>query len=98
MEFMVRIELGQVELAEAKERELRRKEAETGARYMREGVLLRMWRLPGRRASLSLWSVEDADHLHELLSGFPFFPWMETTVVALAKHYLEERRDDPQAT
>jgi muconolactone D-isomerase len=94
MEFLVTIELDSFELTESEERELRERERETGERYLREGALSRMWRLPGRRASVSLWNVADADRLHELLSGFPFFPWMDIAVVPLARHYLEDARDE----
>ncbi|HEX4668467.1 MAG TPA: muconolactone Delta-isomerase family protein [Solirubrobacterales bacterium] len=93
MEFLVTIELERFELAATEESDLRERERATGERYMRDGALLRMWRLPGRRASVSLWKVDDADRLHELLSGFPFFPWMDITVVPLARHYLEEGRE-----
>lgn len=93
MEFLVRIEVAPVEVADAEEAALREREAATGRRYLEAGSLKRMWRVPGRRASVSLWSVADADELHELLSGFPLFPWMDITVEPLARHYLEQGND-----
>jgi muconolactone D-isomerase len=92
MEFLVKIELGETGLPEDQMKALADREAEVGTGYRDHGVLLRIWRLPGRRASLSLWRVEDADQLHELVSGFPLFPWMDVEVTALAGHYLEDRR------
>lgn len=89
MEFLVRIEVSNIDLPAEEEAELRSREKATGERYLRDGKLKRMWRLPGRRASLSLWEVADADELHELLAAFPVFPWMDIEVTALARHYLE---------
>lgn len=91
---MVTIELGAPGPPAERFEELARREAEIGARYREEGSLARMWRLPGRRASLSLWRVADADELHDLVSGFPLFPWMEVKVEALASHYLDPGTGD----
>jgi muconolactone D-isomerase len=50
------------------------------------GSIVRMWRIPGRRANVGLWEVADATELHELLSSLPVFPWMSIQVRPLAQH------------
>lgn len=89
MEFLVTIKVSRVSVGEAEEADLRARERAIGERYLDNGALRRIWRLPGRRASLSLWNVADADELHDLLAGFPLFPWMDIDVTPLARHYLD---------
>ena len=40
----------------------------------------------GRYANVSVFDVESADELHELLSGLPLFPYMDIRVTPLARH------------
>jgi muconolactone D-isomerase len=54
-----------------------------------EGVLRRLWRVPGRRAVVGLWEAPDATVLHEALSSLPQFPWMDVEVEPLATHPQE---------
>ncbi len=51
-------------------------EAERGRELRDAGSIVRMWRVPGRRANVGLWEAADASELHELLSSLPVFPWM----------------------
>jgi muconolactone D-isomerase len=90
MEFLVRIEVSRLDLPPEEEQALRRQEKLQGQRYMADHALLRIWRVPGRTASISLWEAESATDLHDRLADFPMFPWMDIEVYALARHYLEE--------
>ncbi len=72
------------EIAEIKGRERIR-----GEELMSNGQLRRIWRHPGRRSSLSLYQVADANELHDLLSSLPQFPWMDIKVTPLADHPLD---------
>jgi muconolactone D-isomerase len=56
-----------------------------------QGVLRRLWRVPGRRAVVGLWEAADATILHEALASLPMFPWMDVTVEALATHPQEQK-------
>lgn len=56
------------------------------------GAIVRVWRVPGRRANVGIWSAADASELHELIGSLPLFPWMDVRVRALADHDL--MRDD----
>lgn len=55
------------------------------------GVISRIWRVPGRTASVGIWAAEDAAELHEHLSRLPLFLWLDIRVTALATHPLEQR-------
>jgi len=89
-EFLVRLsggpppsDSGGIKLAEA--------ELAYGRGLIDEGSLVRIWRMPGRRANISLYEVENATELHEKLSHLPFWPWLDVKVIPVARHPLEQR-------
>jgi muconolactone D-isomerase len=91
MEFLVRFEVNQPESMSSEERERLRSLERARAMELREqGVLKRLWRIPGRRAVVGLWESSDATALHEALASLPMFPWMDVTVEALATHPQEK--------
>ena len=53
---------------------------------IKEGVLVNLWRVPGRRANVGIWEVADATKLHEAITSLPLWPWMDVQVTALAEH------------
>lgn len=63
-------------------------EAARGRELRDAGSIVRMWRVPGRRANVGIWSAADASELHEAISSLPLFPWMSVQVRPLADHYL----------
>ena len=67
-------------------------EAARGRELRAAGSIVRMWRVPGRRANVGIWSAADASELHEAIASLPLFPWMDVVVGALADHYV--MRDD----
>ncbi len=60
-----------------------------GQELIDQGVLRRIWRVPGRRAVTALYEVDGPEALHEALSSLPLFPWMDIEVVPLAAHALD---------
>jgi muconolactone D-isomerase len=64
-------------------------ERRVGRELVAEGVLLRIWRLPGQRANVGVWRARDADDLHTQLERLPLRRWMDAEVIALATHELE---------
>jgi muconolactone D-isomerase len=54
------------------------------------GILKRLWRVPGRNATVGLYDVADATELHEAISSLPMFPWLDVTVEAVATHPQEQ--------
>ena len=92
MEFLVRFEVNAPESMAPKERErLRSLERARAAELREQGVLKRLWRVPGRRAVIGLWDAADATALHEALASLPMFPWMDVTIEPLAMHPQEQK-------
>lgn len=66
--------------------EMQKREIEGGKAMAKAGSFIRMWRVPGRRATWNLFEAKDATALHELLSSFAMYPYFEMTVHPLADH------------
>jgi muconolactone D-isomerase len=87
VEFLVRIELAFPPGLPAEELgALRAAEAEHVKVLHAQGLLLRLWRRPGRRANWGLWEAADATALHDAIESLPLFPYMDVHVDALAAH------------
>lgn len=54
-----------------------------------DGTLLKLWRVPGTREAIGLFSADDATELHDTLASLPMFPWQSINVEALATHPQE---------
>lgn len=90
MEFLVRFETTLPAGLSAEEvGHLKANERKRAMELREEGKLIRLWRIPGRRAVLGLWKAADATELHEALASLPQFPWMDATVEPLALHPQE---------
>jgi muconolactone D-isomerase len=50
------------------------------------GKMAGIWRIVGEYANHSLFEVDSNDELHQILSGFPMYPYMKIKVTPLAKH------------
>jgi muconolactone D-isomerase len=87
VEFLVRIEIQLDESLSVEQREaLYAAEAERARALTEAGHLVRLWRLPGRRANWGLWQAADATELHEVLTSLPLWPYMDVDVNPLARH------------
>ncbi|CAM4102991.1 muconolactone Delta-isomerase family protein [Acinetobacter pragensis] len=62
------------------------REREYGQTYMKNGQFPHIWRVVGKFANVSIFDVESNDVLHQILAGFPLFPYMDIQVTALAEH------------
>lgn len=71
--------------AEARE-DLLAREREYSQRMQRSGVWPHLWRIAGEYANLSVLDVESNQHLHDVLSHLPLFPYMDIDVTPLAQH------------
>jgi muconolactone D-isomerase len=50
------------------------------------GKWMHIWRVAGKWANVSIFNVDSADELHEILTSLPLFPYMEIEVTALCHH------------
>lgn len=87
-EFLVRVEV-ELPVDHPDEDDLRAAELKRGRQLRDDGTLLRIWRLPARRANISLYQVRDATELHDVLTSLPLWPWMSVEVWPLARHSIE---------
>jgi len=62
------------------------REREYSQRMQRSGVWPHLWRIAGQYANLSVLDVESNQHLHDVLSQLPLFPYMDIQVTPLAQH------------
>lgn len=91
MEFLVNIRFldWTSRLTEQEHGELVVEERKRAAELAAGGTLVRMWRVPGRRENWGLWRAADPTELHEVLSGLPFWPFMDLDVHPLAAHPVD---------
>jgi muconolactone D-isomerase len=93
VEFLVNIEVGWP--ADGDPDDLARltaAERVRGAELAAEGVIRRMWRVPGRRANWGVWEASDATALHAAISSLPFYPYLDVDVIPLAAHPTDPER------
>ncbi|WP_428927893.1 muconolactone Delta-isomerase [Marinibacterium sp. SX1] len=60
----------------------------------RQGVWRHIWRLSGLYENISIFDCRDNDHLHEVLTGLPLYPYMDIHVTPLNRHPSSIRDDD----
>ncbi|MDX3630739.1 muconolactone Delta-isomerase family protein [Streptomyces europaeiscabiei] len=91
MEFLVRTENTLPPNTPDDVRETLRKGERERAMQLREsGILKRLWRVPGRNATIGLYEAADPAELHDALVSLPMWKWMDITVEALATHPQEK--------
>jgi muconolactone D-isomerase len=91
VEFLVRSEnrLPPETPAERRE-ELRAAERSRAMELRAAGTLKRLWRVPGRNATIGLYEAPDPAALHDALVSLPMSPWLDVHVEALAQHPQEK--------
>jgi muconolactone D-isomerase len=90
VEFLVRIDVRTpVDMDPDRLAALQTAETARAGELVEEGLLRRIWRIPGRRSNYSLYEAQDATALHAALSSLPLFPYMEIKVQALAVHHVD---------
>lgn len=73
---------------------LKQTEKARAQELQRAGVWRHIWRVVGQYKNVSIFDVESAAELHEILMGLPLFPFMQIEVVALCRHPSAVRDDD----
>ncbi|WP_007024111.1 MULTISPECIES: muconolactone Delta-isomerase family protein [Saccharomonospora] len=90
MEFLVRAENRlPADTPDATRDELKAAERVRAGELRAAGVLKRLWRVPGRNATVGLYEADDPAALHDALASLPMWKWMDVTVEALATHPQE---------
>jgi muconolactone D-isomerase len=87
MDFLVRVGFARAyELPEDERAALLERERSRGRELLSQGVIRQLWRLPGTRTNIGIWSAADADALEEALASLPIRPYTEIEVTALAPY------------
>jgi len=91
MEFLVRFEVSiPPDLNPADLEAIMVEERKRGDMLWSSGQLIRIWRVPGTRASVALYDFPDVTELHAQFLAMPLFPYMRVhSVEALAVHPAE---------
>jgi muconolactone D-isomerase len=92
MEFLVHMAVGRIDAGDEREKQLRQEEAARSRELAEQGILVRLWRVPGRRENWGIWRADDCDQLHNAFVSLPLFPFLTITVHPLATH-----PNDPKA-
>ena len=66
--------------------EIKAREKAYSHELQRSGKWPEIWRVVGEYANYSIFDVDSNDELHEILQNLPLFPYMDISVVPLAKH------------
>ncbi|PZG23743.1 muconolactone Delta-isomerase family protein [Nonomuraea aridisoli] len=92
MEFLVRTEnLMPPDTPDDTRERLRAAERERAMQLREAGILKRLWRVPGRNATIGLYEADDPAALHDALTSLPMWKWMDVSVEALATHPQERK-------
>jgi muconolactone D-isomerase len=91
VEMDVRIPLGFDPTEAAR---LKAEEKERFQQLQAAGTWRHIWRVVGRYANVSIFHVDSAAELHEILADLPLFPFMEIKVTALCRHPSSMHNDD----
>lgn len=51
-----------------------------------EGIIKRVWRIPGQWANWGLWEAPDATTVHAAVTSLPMWPYLDVEVHPLADH------------
>lgn len=66
--------------------DLKAKEKTRAQELQREGTWRHLWRVAGRYANVSIFDVESAAELNDIMMGLPLYPFMAVKVTALCQH------------
>lgn len=97
MKFLVQILVDlPARLDTAERAELLEAEAARGRQLKDAGMIVDIWRVPGRLANVGIWSAADPTELHEALASLPVFPYTSIDVTPLARHHLTSDDEGPR--
>jgi muconolactone D-isomerase len=86
MEFLVHMKVAPIDGGEEREKQLREQEAVRSKELAKQGILSRIWRVPGRRENWGIWRADDCDQLNNAFVSLPLFAYLTITVHPLASH------------
>ncbi|MZD06080.1 muconolactone delta-isomerase [Streptomyces sp. SID5785] len=89
MDFMIHLDGSRVYDLPTQERDdVVKREHAHAHELIAAGVLKHIWRVPGQRGNVGIWSAADADELEKVLASLPIRPYADLQVTPLATHPL----------
>ena len=87
MDFLVQIDVTALHHLPVDQREeVIRLEQQRGRELHEQGILRQIWRLPGKRANIGVWSADSPEDLHEAIATLPVWPYATAEITTLARH------------
>lgn len=87
MLFMVEMDLSvPYDIDKTMFEELKATEKARSQDLQRQGKWRHLWRVAGRYANVSIFDVESASELHDIMMSLPLYPFMDVKVTALCQH------------
>lgn len=87
MKYLVHMDVNlPADMAPDKAAEIKATEKAYSQQLQHAGKWPEIWRVVGEYANYSIFEVDTHDELHEILQNLPLFPYMDLSVVPLAKH------------
>ncbi len=62
------------------------KEKQYAEELQQQGIWVHLWRVAGLYANVSIFDVQDNQHLHDVLMALPLYPYMTMSVTPLCQH------------
>ncbi len=95
MLFMVEMDLDvPYDVDKALFEDMKAREKARSQELQRAGKWPHIWRVAGRYANVSIFDVEDAGELHDIMMSLPLYPFMTVKVTALCRHPSDIHQDD----
>ncbi|MFN9497732.1 MAG: muconolactone Delta-isomerase [Erythrobacteraceae bacterium] len=95
MLFMVQMDLDvPYDVDKAAFEDMKAREKARSQELQRAGKWPHIWRVAGRYANVSIFDVEGAGELHEIMMSLPLYPFMTVKVTALCGHPSDINQDD----
>ncbi len=74
--------------------DMKAREKARSQELQRDGKWPHIWRVAGRYANVSIFNVEDAAELHDIMMSLPLYPFMTVKVTALCRHPSDIHEDN----
>lgn len=95
MLFMVEMDLDvPYDVDKAAFEDMKAREKARSQELQRSGKWPHIWRVAGRYANVSIFDVEDAGELHDIMMSLPLYPFMTVKVTALCRHPSDIDQDN----
>ncbi|MBG6233668.1 muconolactone D-isomerase [Pedobacter sp. CAN_A7] len=76
--------------------ELKATEKALSQKLQQEGKWTHIWRIVGKYENISIFNVNSATEMHEILMSLPLYPYMAIEITSLCQHYSSVKDEEIQ--